>query len=92
MIALLKNGLQQGIAIDLYTYVEVLKQYLKQKDLATSKEVHDSIIKSGMDQDIFVANNLLIVYNRCGRLQHACKVFDEIVKKDIISPNVIFGG
>jgi pentatricopeptide repeat protein len=91
-IAVLKDRLQQGIIIDSYMYVEVLKRCLKQKDLIAAKQVHDCIIKSGMEQNIYVANNLLSAYIRCGRLQEARRVFDALVKKDVFSWNIIIGG
>ena len=88
----LKNRLQQGIAIDSYMYVEVLKRCLKQEDLSAVKQVHGCVIESGMQQNIYVANNLLIAYIRCGRLEDARRLFDELVKKDVISWNVMIGG
>jgi hypothetical protein len=65
----LKNRLQQGIAIHSSMYVEVLKQCLKQEDLTAVKQVHGCVIESGMQQNIYVATNLLIVYIRYGRLE-----------------------
>jgi pentatricopeptide repeat protein len=91
-IAVLKNRLEQSIIVDSYTYVEVLKWCLKQKDLAEASRVHDCIIKSGMEQNIYVANNLLSVYIRCGRLQEARRVFDELVKKSVYSWTIMIGG
>lgn len=57
-MALLKNQLQQGITINSYMYIKVLKQCSKQKDLTVAKHVHDCIIKSGMEQNTYVAHNL----------------------------------
>ncbi|KAG0607081.1 hypothetical protein M758_8G001900 [Ceratodon purpureus] len=88
----LKNRLQQGIAIDSYMYVEVLKRCLKHEDLTAVKQVHGCVIESGMQQNIYVATNLLIVYIRYGRLEDARRLFDELVKKDVISWNVMIGG
>lgn len=65
--------------------LEVLKRCLKQKDLIMATQVHDCIIKSGMDENIYVVNNLPSVYIRCGRL------FDELVKKNIFSWIITIG-
>lgn len=91
-IAVLKNRFEQGIAIDSYMYVHVLKLCLKEKDLTSIKQVHDYITQRGMEQNIFVANNLLIVYIGCGRLLDARRVFDDLVKKDVISWNIMIRG
>ncbi|KAG0598383.1 hypothetical protein M758_12G068300 [Ceratodon purpureus] len=91
-ITIVKNHLQQGIRVDSYMYVELLKRCLKQTDLKAAKEVHDCIIKSQMEQNVYVANNLLSVYIRCGNLHGARQVFDSLGKKDVISWNVMIGG
>lgn len=54
----LKNRLQQGIAIESFTFVDVSQRCFKQKDLASTKQVHDIILESGMEQNQYLANNL----------------------------------
>lgn len=70
-IANLKNCLQQGITIDSYMYIDVLKWCLKQRDLLAAKQVHDCIIKSGMDQNTYVGTSLLTLYIGFERLLDA---------------------
>lgn len=72
-------------------YVEVLKQCLK-SDLMTVKQVLECIINRGMHHNIYVANNLLIAYIICGRLEYACQMFDELMKKDVFSWTNMIGG
>ena len=91
-IAILKFQVEQGINVDSYTYVDVLKRCLKEKDLRVAREVHYCIIKSRMEQDKYVANSLLSVYIRCGNLQDARQVFDALAKKSVINWNVMIGG
>ena len=91
-LAILKFQVEQGINVDSYTYVDVLKRCLKEKDLRVAREVHYCIIKSRMEQDKYVANSLLSVYIRCGSLQDARQVFDALAKKSVIHWNVMIGG
>ena len=91
-IAILKFQVEQRINVDSYTYVDVLKRCLKEKDLRVAREVHYCIIKSRMEQDKYVANSLLSVYIRCGSLQDACQVFDALATKSVINWNVMIGG
>ena len=91
-IAILKFQVEQGINVDSYTYVDVLKRCLKEKDLRVAREVHYCIIKSRMEQDKYVASNLLNVYIRCGSLQDARQVFDALAKKSVIRWNIMIGG
>ena len=91
-IAILKFQVEQGTNVDSYTYVDVLKRCLKEKDLRVAREVHCCIIKSRMEQDKYVASSLLSVYIRCGSLQDARQVFDALAKKSVINWNVMIGG
>ena len=91
-IAILKFQVEQGINVDSYTYVDVLKRCLKEKDLRVAREVHYCIMKSRMERDKYVANTLLSVYIRCGSLQDARQVFDALAKKSVINWNVMIGG
>ena len=91
-IAILKFQVEQGINVDSYTYVDVLKRCLKEKDLRVAREVHYCIIKSRVERDKYVANTLLSVYIRCGSLQDARQVFDALAKKSVINWNVMIGG
>ena len=90
-IAILKFQVEQGINVDSYTYVDVLKRCLKEKDLRVAREVHYCIVKSKMEQDKYVASSLLSVYIRCGSLQDARQVFDTLAKKSVINWNVMIG-
>ena len=91
-IAILKFQVEQGINVDSYTYVDVLKRCLKEKDLRVAREVHYCIIKSRMEQDKYVASSLLSLYIRCGSLQDARQVFDALAKKNVINWTVMIGG
>ena len=90
----LKNRLEQGLAINSDMYVEVLRQCLKKKNLRANlaKQVHDYITQSEMEQDIYVANNLVSLYIKCGDLEAARGVFDKLVKKNVFSWTIIIGG
>ena len=91
-ISILKFQVEQGITVDSYTYVDVLKRCLKEKDLRVAREVHYCIVKSRMEQDKYVASTLLNVYIRCGSLQDARQVFDALAKKSVIDWTVMIGG
>ena len=91
-IAILKNNLQQGIFIGTNMYLDVLQRCFNQKDLVSAKQVHDCIKNSGMEQNPYVANFLLKVYIRCGRLQDARQVFDQLLMKNVFNWTTMIGG
>lgn len=45
-----------------------------------------------MEQNIYVANNLLRVYITCGKLQEACQLFDKLENKSVVTWNIMIGG
>ncbi|CAM6093692.1 unnamed protein product [Calypogeia fissa] len=91
-LAVLKNRLQLGLTVDSYMYVDILRRCSKQKDLLTAKQVHNFIIESEMEKNLFVATSLLNVYIKCGELLDARRFFDELEKKNVVHWNTMIAG
>ncbi|KAG0502852.1 hypothetical protein HPP92_002924 [Vanilla planifolia] len=54
--------------------------------------VHGCLVCHGFESFVYVANGLVNMYAKCGDIKSSCKVFDEIIAKDLVSWNaVIFG-
>ncbi|XP_020592045.1 pentatricopeptide repeat-containing protein At1g74630-like [Phalaenopsis equestris] len=53
-------------------------------------EVHCRAFHLGFDSDMFVQNALICMYSRCGWIDHARSVFDEMALRDAISWNTMF--
>lgn len=53
---------------------------------------HSSVYKLGLHADDHVCHSLITMYARCGELQLARKVFDEITQKDLVSWNSMISG
>ncbi|XP_041019151.1 pentatricopeptide repeat-containing protein At2g34400 isoform X2 [Juglans microcarpa x Juglans regia] len=56
------------------------------------RTAHSSIFKFGLDGDDHTYHSLLTMYSRCGQLDCARKVFDEITAKDLVSWNSMLSG
>lgn len=58
--------------------------------------LHASIFKrfelSNHDHGVVIMNSLISMYERCGKLPDAIKVFDEMLTRDTISWNALIGG
>ncbi|KAL3654282.1 hypothetical protein CASFOL_003963 [Castilleja foliolosa] len=54
-------------------------------DLIQGKKVHARIVKSGFQSDPIVETSLLSLYGETGCLHDACKVFDEMSTRDLVS-------
>nr|CAD1827977.1 unnamed protein product [Ananas comosus var. bracteatus] len=56
------------------------------------KLIHTLIIKSGCFVDVYAMNSLLLVYCRCGKMDSAQSLFDEMVARNIVSWNILVDG
>ncbi|XP_057851065.2 pentatricopeptide repeat-containing protein At2g03880, mitochondrial [Cryptomeria japonica] len=53
--------------------------------LEQGKEVHAVISRSGFEYDFFVGNALIGMYSKCGSVEEAYRVFNEMPKQDLVS-------
>ena len=83
---------QQRSPVDTYACVNLLKMYTKTRDLAMGRQVHAHISQTKLHTNVFVMNNLMNMYLKCGALEDAREVFDKIVKKDVVSWTIMIGG
>ncbi|MQL69367.1 hypothetical protein Taro_001637 [Colocasia esculenta] len=82
--------LSEGQNPDEYSFGSVLDGCGHLSSLQQGMTLHADIIKRGFSQSYCVIQNALIdMYGKCGCVQDARKLFDEIELKDIISWNTI---
>ena len=55
-------------------------------------EIHEEVIKSGFQPDLFVANALVNLYAKCGSIEVACNMFDKMDHKDVASQTAMVAG
>lgn len=56
------------------------------------RQLHSCAVKAGAGQDIFVSCALIDMYSKCGSLEDAHSVFDEMPDKTIVGWNSIIAG
>eukprot|EP01018_Ginkgo_biloba_P009699 Gb_23924 [translate_table: standard] len=83
---------QASIKPDQFTLASVLKACSSTAALKRGKLVHVSVIKAGYESDIFVGNALIDMYAKCGRVEDACKVFEKMANRDLVTWNGMMGG
>ncbi|KAI3960984.1 hypothetical protein MKW92_015990 [Papaver armeniacum] len=54
------------------------------RDLEKGREIHEYCVQTGNDSDILVATPLMTMYAKCGELEKAKQVFEDIPRKDIV--------
>ncbi|OVA06637.1 Pentatricopeptide repeat [Macleaya cordata] len=72
-----------GIFPNKFTFSCVLKACVGLMDIMKGKELHCLIYKVGFESDVSVMNALIDMYCKCGKLDFARKLFDEMSERDV---------
>lgn len=81
-----------GIVPDNYTYPFLINSCASLTDLCHGIEVHGRVVKTGFDVYVPVSNALIDMYGKCGGLERARRVFEEMDERsDVVSYNALLG-
>eukprot|EP01018_Ginkgo_biloba_P031723 Gb_04385 [translate_table: standard] len=75
-----------------FTFASVLPACASLAVLEHGKEVHEEMIRSGLQSDVFLGSALVDVYLKCRSLENARDVFDTILEPDVVSWNAMIAG
>lgn len=84
---LFKRMQQKKIQPDRFTYASLLSIVAGGADLERGKELHSQIVRTGWQSDVTVATALISMYTKCGSLEEASKVFNQMPEKNVVSWN-----
>ncbi|KAJ7533648.1 hypothetical protein O6H91_13G058400 [Diphasiastrum complanatum] len=91
-LALYEQMKQEGVQADIATYVVLLKACASISALEQGKQFHSHIIESGFESDLIVGNTLVDMYAKCGSIECAREVFNNMHERDVVSWNAIISG
>eukprot|EP01018_Ginkgo_biloba_P026248 Gb_03927 [translate_table: standard] len=74
-----------GMKPDSETFASVLPACANLAALHKGKEVHEDIIRSGFQTDIFLENAIVDLYTKCGNIKDAHKAFHKMPRKNVVS-------
>ncbi|XP_058078156.1 pentatricopeptide repeat-containing protein At1g20230-like [Magnolia sinica] len=74
------------------TIVSALPACARLAALRQGKEIHQYIVRHGLDSCNFTSNALIDMYGRCGAIQRAWRVFDTMPMRDVVSWNAMIAG
>ncbi|KAM3693322.1 hypothetical protein ACJW31_08G156900 [Castanea mollissima] len=81
-----------GIAPDNATLPLVLKACARLSAVESGKNIHSSILCTGLIGDLRVGTALVDFYCICGLIEEARQVFDEMPVRDVVSWNALISG
>ncbi|KAH7667846.1 Tetratricopeptide-like helical domain-containing protein [Dioscorea alata] len=58
-------------------------------DVGMGRAVHGITVKMGLSSDAFVSNSLMSMYGKCGCVDDAVQVFDEMPERNLVSWNTV---
>ncbi|XP_057433494.1 pentatricopeptide repeat-containing protein DOT4, chloroplastic [Lotus japonicus] len=81
-----------GVTGNSHTFPCILKCFAVLGRVGECKMIHGSIYKLGLGSHNTVANSMIAAYFRCGEVDSAHKVFDELADRDVVSWNSMISG
>ncbi|KAJ7569605.1 hypothetical protein O6H91_01G085800 [Diphasiastrum complanatum] len=81
-----------GVNCNSYLIVTVLNACASTKDLTRGRLIHEQIVQTGLQSNVFVGNALIDMYSKCGSIDEARIVFDQLPNRDIVSWNTMLTG
>ncbi|KAK6922683.1 E motif [Dillenia turbinata] len=84
--------LESGVSPNEYTFAAVISGCAGLARIQSGEQLHASVLQVGLMDSLSVANSIMTMYSKCGRLDSAAAVFDAMAIRDIISWSTIIAG
>jgi pentatricopeptide repeat protein len=81
-----------GVQPDSVTFVGVLNACASVVALEQGRCVHQQILQSGLESDVFVGSSLVDMYAKCGSIEDAWSVFNKMPYRDVVTWNAMVLG
>jgi pentatricopeptide repeat protein len=91
-LGLFRQMQQEGVLPNAVTFMVVLNACASVVALEEGRRVHEQIIQSSCESDVFVGNSLIDMYAKCGSMEDAWRVFNTMPSRDVVSWNAMLGG
>lgn len=80
---------QESLIPDKITFRTILCSFTGPANINKGRLLHNLIASGGFDTDVVVGTALFSMYGRCGSLESARKLFDDMSKKDVVAWNAM---
>lgn len=75
-----------------FTFCSILQACANMGSMELGEQAHCYLAKVGLDSDIYVANALMDVYAKCGRIEDSVKLFSNVQHKTDVTWNTMIVG
>uniref|UniRef100_A0A6N2MYL2 DYW domain-containing protein n=1 Tax=Salix viminalis TaxID=40686 RepID=A0A6N2MYL2_SALVM len=76
---------KQGVFVDLSRYLQLMQACGEAEALEEARVIHDCIVKSQSPLDVGTLNKILEMYSKCGAMDEAFSVFDNMQECNLTS-------
>ncbi|KAL6078709.1 Pentatricopeptide repeat-containing protein, variant 2 [Balamuthia mandrillaris] len=80
---------QTGVAANAFTFAAVLKACASTADLKTGNRLHAELLRRSLLPNVVLSTALIDMYGKCGKLEEACKVFQQMKERNVITWNAM---
>lgn len=91
-VLLFSDMLSHGFSPNEVTLCSVLKACGEKRDLKFGRQLHSSIVKKIVKDDVFIGSSLVDMYAKCGKIIDSRKVFDLMGKRNTVTWTSIIAG
>ncbi len=83
---------QEGMTPDRFTFAPLLDGCASLRALEEGRQVHDQIIQTACEADVFVGTSLVDMYAKCGSMEDAQRVFNNMPSRTVVCRNAMILG
>ncbi|KAL8226169.1 hypothetical protein R6Q57_018726 [Mikania cordata] len=83
-ISLYYQMIDYGVVPDNFTFPFVLKACSNLRAIVVGRDVHDHVVRTGWETDVFVGAALIDMYAKCGDVGCARQIFDKMLERDVV--------
>jgi pentatricopeptide repeat protein len=84
-LELFRQMQQEGVQPNSVTFLGVLNACASVIALEEGRCVHQQIIQSGLESDVFVGSSLVDMYAKCGSIEDARRVFNKMPSRNVVT-------